>query len=56
MENLECRNGIIDQYLVIYPTYRQMVKPDITFVVQQCARFCDSSNQDHDEAVKRICR
>ena len=33
-----------------------MVRPDITFAVQQCARFCHSPSQDHEEAVKRICR
>ena len=33
-----------------------MVRPDITFDVQQCARFCHSPSQDHEEAVKRICR
>ena len=33
-----------------------MVRPDITFVVQQCAMFCESPNQGHEEAVKRICR
>ena len=32
-----------------------MVRPDLTFAVQQCARFCNSPNKDHEEAVKRIC-
>ena len=35
---------------------QSIVRPDITFAVQQCARFCDKPNQDHEEAVKRICR
>lgn len=33
-----------------------MVRPDITFAVQQYAMFCESPNQDHEDAVKRICR
>ena len=33
-----------------------MVRPNITFVVQQCARFCHDPDQDNKEAVKRICR
>lgn len=33
-----------------------MVRPDITFAVQQCSRFCINPNKDHEEAVKRICR
>ena len=33
-----------------------MIRPDITFLVQQCARFCNDPKQDHEEAVKRICR
>ena len=33
-----------------------MIRPDITFSVQQCARFCNEPKQDHEEAVKRICR
>ena len=33
-----------------------MIRPDITLAVQQCARFCNAPKQDHEEAVKRICR
>ena len=33
-----------------------MVCPDITFPVQQCARFCHLSSRDHEEAVKLVCR
>ena len=33
-----------------------IVRPDITMAVQQCARFCNQPNKDHEEAVKRICR
>ena len=33
-----------------------MVRPDITFAVQQCARFCNDPSTNHEEAVKRICR
>ena len=33
-----------------------MIRPDITYAVQQCARFCNEPKQDHEEAVKRICR
>ena len=33
-----------------------MVRSDITFGVQQCARFCNNFGQEHEEAVKRICR
>ncbi|MEM7283838.1 MAG: reverse transcriptase domain-containing protein, partial [Pseudomonadota bacterium] len=33
-----------------------MIRPDLTLAVQQCARFCNEPNQDHEEAVKRICR
>ena len=33
-----------------------MIRPDITFAVQQCARFCNEPMQEHEEAVKRICR
>jgi hypothetical protein len=32
------------------------VRPDITMAVQQCARFCNDPHQQHEEAVKRICR
>ena len=31
---------------------QSIVRPDITFAVQQCARFCNNSNRDHEEAVK----
>jgi hypothetical protein len=34
-----------------------MIRPDITMLaVQQCARFCNNPQQEHEEAVKRICR
>jgi hypothetical protein len=33
-----------------------MIRPDLTFSVQQCARFCNFPNKPHEEAVKRICR
>ena len=33
-----------------------MVRPDSTFAVQQCARFCNDPSTNHEEAVKRICR
>ena len=33
-----------------------MVRPDITFAVQQCARFCNKPSLEHEQAVKRICR
>ena len=33
-----------------------MVCPDITFTVQQCARFCNAPSSDHKVAVKCICR
>ena len=33
-----------------------MIRPDITFAVQQCARFCNEPRREHEEAVKRICR
>ena len=36
--------------------HQSIVRPDITFAVQQCARFCNKPNRDHEEAVKRICR
>ena len=40
-----------------YLSYIQsIVRPDITFAVQQCARFCNNPNRDHEEAVKRIAR
>lgn len=32
-----------------------MVRPDITFYVQQGARFCNNSTKEHEEAVKHIC-
>ena len=35
---------------------QSIVRPDITFAVQQCARFCNNPNRDHEEAVKRIAR
>jgi len=33
-----------------------MIRPDITMATQQCARFCNDPNRDHEEAAKRICR
>ena len=33
-----------------------MVRPYITFAVQQCARFCIYPSLEHEQAVKRICR
>ena len=33
-----------------------IVRPDINFAVQQCARFCNNPKKNHEEAVKRICR
>jgi len=33
-----------------------MIRPDLTFAVQQCARFCNDPRQEHEEAVKHICR
>ena len=33
-----------------------MVRPDITTPVQQCARFWNNPRQQHEEAVKHICR
>ena len=33
-----------------------IVRPDITFATQQCARFCNNPGRDHEEAIKRICR
>ena len=33
-----------------------IIHPDITFAVQQCARFCNNPSRDNEEAVKRICR
>ena len=33
-----------------------MIRPDITMAVQQCARFCNNPQQEHEQAVKRICR
>ena len=33
-----------------------MVRPDIAFAVQQLARFYNDSHQQHEDAVKQICR
>ena len=33
-----------------------IIRPDITMATQQCARFCNDPRQDHEEAVRRICR
>ena len=33
-----------------------IIRPDITMTVQQCARFCNIPNKEHEEAVKRITR
>ena len=35
---------------------QSMIRPDITMAVQQCARFCNAPQKEHEEAVKRICR
>ena len=35
---------------------QSIVRPDITFAVQQCAKFCNKPNKEHEVAVKRICR
>jgi Reverse transcriptase (RNA-dependent DNA polymerase) len=35
---------------------QSMIRPDITMAVQQCARFCNAPQREHEEAVKRICR
>ena len=32
-----------------------MVRSDITFTVEQCARFCNNPRQQHEDAVKLIC-
>ena len=34
---------------------QSMVRPDITFTVQQCARFANEPKRTHEEALKRIC-
>ena len=34
---------------------QSMVRPDITFVVQQCARFANDPKRMHEEALKHIC-
>ena len=31
-------------------------RPDITFSVQQCARFCIDPSLEHEQAVKQVCR
>ena len=33
-----------------------MIGPDLTFSVQQCARFCNNPSKQHEEANKRICQ
>jgi len=33
-----------------------MVRPDIAMAVQQCTRFSNNPSQEHEKAVKRICR
>jgi len=44
-------------FVARYLSYIQdMICPDIAFSVQKCARFCHSRTQDHEEAIKRICR
>ena len=35
---------------------QSIIRPDITFAVQQCTCFCHEPNRDHEEAVKHICR
>jgi hypothetical protein len=34
---------------------QSMIRPDITMAIQQCARFCNAPQREHEEAVKRIC-
>ena len=33
-----------------------MIRPDITFAVQQCSRFNNNPTREHELAIKRICR
>ena len=33
-----------------------MVRPDITYATQQCARFSHCARSEHEQAVKKICR
>ena len=33
-----------------------MVRPDITYATQQCARYSHCPKSEHEQAVKRICR
>ena len=31
-------------------------RPDISYAVHQCARFCEHPKQSHGEAMRRLCR
>ena len=33
-----------------------MTRPDLSYSVHQCARFCNSPKLSHEQALKRICR
>ena len=33
-----------------------MTRPDLSYAVHQCARFCESPKLSHEQAIKRICR
>ena len=35
---------------------QSMSRPDITYAVQQCARFSHDPKRSHEDAIKRICR
>ena len=35
--------------------FQAIVRPNITFAVQRCARFCNDPHQKHKDAVKQIC-
>ena len=42
--------------VIILSNMYAMIHPDINIQVQQCAIFCNNPRQEHEEAVKRICR
>ena len=33
-----------------------MTRPDLSYAVHQCARFCENPKLSHEQAVKRVCR
>ena len=33
-----------------------MTRPDLSYAVHQCARFCENPKLSHEQAIKRICR